>query len=92
MNAEQENKAWGQIVARAWQDEGFKRRLLAEPVAVLKDHGIAAPAGVQVKVVENTDQVRYFTLPVKPRGELADKDLELAAGGAFAGYTGGISM
>jgi hypothetical protein len=33
------DKAWGQIVARAWQDEAFKRRLLADPAAVLREQG-----------------------------------------------------
>jgi hypothetical protein len=66
------DKAWGQIVAQAWQDEGFKRRLLADPAAVLKAHGIAMPPGVAIKVVENTDKVIYLTLPVWPAADLSD--------------------
>src|SRR5262245_54676255 len=81
MNAKQQSKQWGQIVAQAWADENFKRRLLAEPAAVLKEHGIAMPPGVQVKVVENTDQVRYLTLPVHPVGDLSEAELDRVAGG-----------
>jgi hypothetical protein len=77
------DKTWGQIVAKAWQDESFKRRLLADPAAVLKEHGVAIPAGVQVRVVENTDRVQHLTLPHKPSGELADADLQKVAGGMW---------
>jgi hypothetical protein len=74
------DKRWGQIVAQAWQDESFKRRLLADPTAVLKEHGISVPAGVQVRIVENTDQVRYLTLPLRPSQELSEADLEKVTG------------
>ena len=39
MSAEQQNKAWGQVVARACADAAFKRRLLADPAAVLEENG-----------------------------------------------------
>src|SRR5262245_49659796 len=48
-------KQWSQIVAKAWADESFKRRLLADPAAVLLEQGTAVPAGVQVRVVEDAD-------------------------------------
>jgi hypothetical protein len=83
MNTEQQSKAWGQVVATAWQDEAFKRRLLADPAAVLKEHGIAVGLGVQVKVVENTDKVRYLTLPTRPAGELSEEALQRVAAGAL---------
>ena len=37
---------WGQLVAKAWKDPAFKKRLLAQPAAVLKEEGIEMPAGV----------------------------------------------
>jgi Nitrile hydratase, alpha chain len=78
-------KQWAQIVAKAWSDDKFKQRLLADPVAVLKEHGLNSPPGLQVKVVENTDQVLYLTLPAKPSGELSEADLEQVAGGVAGG-------
>ena len=81
MNAEHQSKQWSQIVAKAWADAAFMRRLLADPAAVLKEHGIRMPAGVQVKVVEDTAQVRHLTLPVRPAGELRDEQLAAMAGG-----------
>src|SRR5437868_26022 len=47
---------WGQIVARAWADPAFKERLLAQPTAVLGEHGISVPAGTGVKLLRVLDQ------------------------------------
>jgi hypothetical protein len=70
-------KKWGQIVARAWADEGFKSRLLADPAAVLRESGLEVPPGVQVQVGEDTDQVFHLILPQKPRDEeLTDQELQ----------------
>jgi hypothetical protein len=54
MNAESQDKQWGQIVTKAWADEGFKRRLLANPAAVLKEYGLPVPPGAQIRIHENT--------------------------------------
>src|SRR5262249_39954625 len=87
MNTEQQTKQWSQIVAQAWADESFKRRLLADPAAVLKEQGIGVPAGVGVRVVENTDQVRYLTLPNRSgKGELSEEELAAVAGGAVDNF------
>ena len=82
MNAEQKINQWGQIIAKAWQDDKFKRRLLAEPAAVAKEFGLQVLPGVQLRVVENTDKLVHLTLPAKPRdGEIADSELAGVAGG-----------
>jgi hypothetical protein len=74
---------WSQIVGRAWADDAFKQRLLADPAAVLEDYDLAPPAGLRVEVHEEptgvppaTDAVRYLVLPVKPsEEELSEDDL-----------------
>ena len=82
MNAEQQINQWGQIVTKAWQDDKFKRRLLAEPAAVAKEFGLQVLPGIQLRVVENTDTIVHLTLPAKPRdGEIADSELAGVAGG-----------
>lgn len=86
MNAEQPNQQWGQIVAKAWANEGFKGRLLANPGVVLQEEGMVILAGFQVKVVEDTDKVLHLTLPAKPgQGELSEEDLDRVAGGFCCG-------
>ena len=83
------NEAWHRIVAKASADESFRKRLLAEPAAVLREHGIPVPAGVQVKVVEDTDEVRHLTLPRRPgKGELSEEELSAAAGGGGGIWAG----
>ena len=77
---------WVQVVNKAWADESFKKRLLGNPAAVLKEHGMELPPGVQVKVVENTDKVFHLTLPPKSSPqELSEDDLAAIAGGLAAG-------
>jgi hypothetical protein len=73
--------AYGKVIARAWRDPAFKARLLADPHGALKDAGVAVPAGVTVKAVENTDKHFNLVLPPKPTGELSDEALDNVAGG-----------
>jgi len=73
------------VVAKAWQDEAFKQRLLNDPHGVLQEHGLQVPAGRQVRVVENTDQVFHLVLPQRPDGELSAEQLDQAAGGMAFG-------
>src|ERR1700681_3664427 len=81
----QENaKRWARVVAQAWADENFKKRLADNPAAVLRENGFNVPAGVDVRIVENTDKVAYLTLPPKPAadaGELNSEQLANVVGG-----------
>ena len=58
-----EREKWAQVLAKAWTDEQFQERLMLDPPSVLRQFGIELPAGVEVRFVENTDQVRYIPLP-----------------------------
>ncbi len=76
---------WNQLVARAWADPAFKARLIADAAGVLKDNGLTVPAGIEFKVVENTDTVLHLTIPLKPPPEeLSEEDLNQVAGGQIA--------
>lgn len=67
---------------KAWSDDAFKRHLLTDPMAVLREHGIQVAPGVNVKVVEDTPQLRHFVLPMRaPEGGLSDRELDSVAGG-----------
>jgi hypothetical protein len=86
--SEEWTKAVSQITAKAWSDAGFKKRLLSDPVTVLKDYGLTFPPGVTIKVLEDTDTVYHLSLPPKPTDEeLSEEDLAAVAGGVMAAPT-----
>lgn len=74
-----------QIIVRAGTDEAFKRRLLADPAAVLKEEGVEIPAGLELRVVEDTGNVVHLVIPEPPPpplpDELSDEQLDHVAGG-----------
>jgi hypothetical protein len=85
-----QERQWSQIVARAWADEAFKARLLTDPKSVFREHGLEVAPEVEVKVVEDSEQVRHFVLPASPAGELTDEELSPTAGGdSFSGFSVG---
>lgn len=70
------------IIAKAWKDPAFKKRLLSNPKAVIDEMGGDLPDNVKVKVVEDAADTFTFVLPPSPtKGrELNEKDLEKVAG------------
>jgi hypothetical protein len=77
-----EELVWNQIVARAWCDEDFMKRLLSDPRAVLVEYDLQVPPGADVEVimgtevkVDDTDTVRRFILPARPSSELMEEEL-----------------
>ena len=87
-----EELVWNQIVARAWCDDDFMKRLLSDPRAVLAEHDLEVPPGTEVEVVlgtevkiDHTDNlVRRFILPLGPSQELTEEEL----GGDVMAYCG----
>ena len=80
--AEEQGNPYGQLIAKAWTDEEFKARLLADPKAAMKEVGMDVPEGMEVEVVESTQEKAYLVIPAKPGpGELSDEDLDKVAGG-----------
>ncbi len=78
-------EAYGRIVAKAWEDEAFKQRLLTDPKAALQAEGLSFPEDAEVRVVEPNDRLYYFSLPPKPTG-LSIEELSGMAGGTDTGY------
>ncbi len=82
MSQGQPGNTWARIVAKAWADESFKKRLIADPKAILKEQGLEVAPDVQLKVIEDTENLHHLTLPPKPaEGELSEEELSMAAGG-----------
>lgn len=71
------------IIAKAWKDPAFKKKLTAHPKEALKEMGYNLPEKTNVKIVEDNATSYTFVLPPSPanaRG-LSDEQLEQAAGG-----------
>ncbi len=63
----EERREYAKIIAQAWVDEEFKKRLLDNPAAVLRQNGIEIPEGMTVKVMEKKENEIYIPLPPKPK-------------------------
>jgi hypothetical protein len=80
MNKQEQGKKIGHVITKAWHDESFKQRLLADTMAVLKEEGVEVPAGLEVRAVENTEKLVHMVIPLKPPSrEFNDERLLLIA-------------
>jgi Nitrile hydratase, alpha chain len=80
MERSKENTPYRTVVAKAWRDPAFKSKLLLDANAALTEALGAVPTGVTVRVVENSDEIGYFVLPLQPTGELTEENITGAAG------------
>jgi hypothetical protein len=90
-----EELVWNHIVAKAWCDDDFMKRLLSEPRIVLGEHDLDMPPDREVEVVvgtevriDETDSVRRFVLPAHPSYELIEEELVGDAVAYCASYCG----
>ncbi|MFD0960844.1 NHLP leader peptide family RiPP precursor [Paenibacillus chungangensis] len=56
-----------QIIEKAWADAQFKKQLLADPKAAIKEaFNIDVPANVNLQVLEESEDSYYLVLPQNP--------------------------
>ncbi len=81
-DAQQTLEKWSRLAKQASRDETLKKRLMANPGAVLAEYGFKVLPGVEIRVVENTDKIAYLTLPSSgPDSDLTMEQLERVAAG-----------
>jgi len=51
---------------RAWADEGFKEKLVKEPLPILKQNGLEFALGAKINVIEAKGDEVYLIIPPKP--------------------------
>ena len=54
---------YGEVVAKCWEDEAYKKRFLEDPESVLSEAGFVVDEGVTYKVIEQPKMVKYLVLP-----------------------------
>ncbi len=54
---------YGEVVAKCWEDEAYKKRFIEDPESVLTEAGYAVAEGVTYKVIEQPKLVKYLVLP-----------------------------
>ncbi len=95
LNAKQEEfkKDLAKAMQKAWEDESFKKQLLAAPkeaIESLTGRKLNIKDDVNIVVTDqSTPATYYFNLPEKPdveNMELSEDQLEMVAGGGWGGY------
>jgi hypothetical protein len=81
MSKEELGRALGHVLAKALVDDSFRQTLLSDLVATLKAEGVELPASLEVRVVQNADNLLFVGLPTTSSRELSDKELGDVAGG-----------
>lgn len=92
----QSEEIYRRLIARAWEDDSFKKDLVNKPVITIenfKEEKLVLPKNTQIVVDDQTDISKiYLNIPRRidlTDFELADEELEMVSGGIFfvtAGY------
>lgn len=87
--------AWERVQQHAQGDLEFKRRLMANPRAILEaELGESIPEKPRLSILENTPERVHLVLSAAKteEGELSEADLEKVAGGGFFFRPGALAM
>ncbi|MFY9823499.1 MAG: NHLP leader peptide family RiPP precursor [Thermoanaerobaculia bacterium] len=76
-NAKTRSTVESSLIRKAWADEEFKKKLMANPTATYaaesKEAGTALPAGTEVRAIEESKNTLYLVLPnveIDPKTEV----------------------
>lgn len=80
---EHSKKEWeAKIIAHAWKDHAFRKRLLADPKSAIKELHCPLSEKLQIKVIEKLENQWVLILPKEPAGTANLSETELSS---FAG-------
>ena len=63
------------LIARAWRDEEFHKKLVSDPRGAMEDLGIKIPDDVEIQVHEETERTLHLVIPRRPE-KLPEPSLE----------------
>jgi len=75
--SDRNNVVFATVVARAWEDEAFKIRLLADPTSVCRDEGMDFQEDMTIDIREDTPNSTHVVLPAEDWDESIDQLGEL---------------
>ena len=87
MEFTQEQKLYAEIVQKAWEDENFKKELIANPIEAIENltgKKLNLPKGKTLVVRDQTaEDTVYINIPAAPEvdAELNEEQLEAVSGG-----------
>ncbi len=70
------------------EDAEFRSRVDEDPKSVMAEHHFEVPPGVEVRIMEDTDDTFHLVLPPDPNVVLSDEALGMVAGGKSASTIG----
>jgi hypothetical protein len=73
------------VIAKAWKDPAFRKKLLAKPNETLKEMGAPIPDDLKIRVQEDDAQHYTFVLPPAPTNLIDFDEAELKKIAAAAG-------
>ena len=62
LDSERSHLVTGMVIARAWRDPDYLKRLHSNPREVLTAAGLEIPPGLEIRVVEDTPTARYVNM------------------------------
>ena len=74
---------YGEVIAKCWEDEAYRKRFIEDPESVLSEAGFVVEEGVTYKVVEQPKMVKYLVLPHADTKD-AVQEMTKAFGGLIA--------
>lgn len=80
-NNKQKKEKVIQVLKKAQKDKAFRKRLIDQPEATLKQEGIDVPHGMHVKFLEKQKDTYYYLLPSEYE-ELSEEEAMRMVGGA----------
>lgn len=72
------------VIAKAWKDPAFKKKLLSNPKEALKEMGYSFDTNMNIRCIEDTKHSITLVLPLSPAdaSRLSEKELSsIAAAG-----------
>lgn len=66
MQKDDARKKLGKVIARAWTDAEYRKKLHSNPHEALAEAGISVPKGQKIKVLEDSAETVHVVIPARP--------------------------